>query len=261
MMTNEAEVRESHELFSAAWSLYAQCSPAGEVVERDGLCIANGRQQWLMMNAALLTSPVSSRADLAARADAAIKYFSGEGRPWFFAGGRQWLSDDAAEILALRGLVKAFSVVGMVTDQLAPLARPLPDVETHRIDDESGRQTLADLNAAAYDIQVELVHDVTRHESLWHTPVYGYNAYVDGHAAATALAVPRHGVLYVGFVATAATHRRRGLAELVMRRCLERASQDTGITRTALHATADGYPGYIRMGYRPVEEFDLYVPQ
>jgi hypothetical protein len=28
----------------------------------------------------------------------------------------------------------------------------------------------------------------------------------------------------------------------------------------ALHATADGYPVYVRMGYRPVDEFSVYVP-
>jgi hypothetical protein len=39
------------------------------------------------------------------------------------------------------------------------------------------------------------------------------------------------------------------------------ASQETGIHRTALHSTADGYPGYIRMGYKPVDEFTLFVPQ
>jgi predicted acetyltransferase len=77
---------------------------------------------------------------------------------------------------------------------------------------------------------------------------------------ATAFAVPLNGVLYVAFVATAAAHRRRGLAELVMHRCLEKASEETGITRTVLHATADGYLSYVRMGYRPVDEFSIYVP-
>jgi predicted acetyltransferase len=72
--------------------------------------------------------------------------------------------------------------------------------------------------------------------------------------------VPLGGVLYVAFVTTAQAHRRRGLAELVMRRSLEDATRETGITRTALHATADGYPSYLRMGYRPVDEFSLYVP-
>ena len=36
-MVNQAAVRESHEQFSAAWSLYARCSGAGEVVDLDGL--------------------------------------------------------------------------------------------------------------------------------------------------------------------------------------------------------------------------------
>jgi len=86
------------------------------------------------------------------------------------------------------------------------------------------------------------------------------NAFVDGQPAATAFPVPLGGVLYVAFVTTAQAHRRRGLAELVMRRSLEDATRETGITRTALHATADGYPSYLRMGYRAVDEFSLYVP-
>jgi GNAT superfamily N-acetyltransferase len=152
------------------------------------------------------------------------------------------------------------TVVGMVTERLASPARPLPEVETHRIDDERGRLALADLNAAAYTVPSDWVRGAVAGESLWHSPLYGYVAYADGHAVSTAFAVPLQGALYVGFVATAVAHRRQGLAELVMRRSLEDATRDTGMTRTALHATADGYPLYIRMGYRPVEEFSLYMP-
>ncbi len=78
-MVNQAEVRESHEQFSAAWSLYARCSGAGEVVDLDGLRIANARQPWFLMNAALLTEPVRSQTHLAARAHAAIAYFGPRG--------------------------------------------------------------------------------------------------------------------------------------------------------------------------------------
>jgi hypothetical protein len=148
----------------------------------------------------------------------------------------------------------------MVAAQLASPARPLPEVDVRRIDDEQGRLALADLNAAAYDVSSVWVRGAVASEALWHTPLYGYVAYVDGHPVSTAFAVPLHGVLYVGFVATALAHRRRGLAELVMRRSLEDATQATGITRTALHATADGYPVYLRMGYQPVDTFALYVP-
>jgi hypothetical protein len=259
-VASQTEVRESHEQFSAAWSLYARAGGVGEVVDMEGVRVANARSPWYLMNAALLIGPVSSPAELAARASAAIAHFGREHRQWFFAGSRQWLGDGAPETLSRVGLTKAFTVVGMVAEGLAPPARPLPEVETCRIDDERGRLALADLNAIAYDISYEWVRDAVAGDALWRTPLYGYNAIVDGRPVATAFAVPLNGVLYVAFVTTATAHRRRGLAELVMRRCLENATQETGITRTALHATADGCPSYARMGYRPVDEFSLFVP-
>jgi GNAT superfamily N-acetyltransferase len=233
-VASQTEVRESHEQFSAAWSLYARAGGVGEVVDMEGVRVANARSPWYLMNAALLIGPVSSPAELAARASAAIAHFGREHRQWFFAGSRQWLGDGAPETLSRVGLTKAFTVVGMVA--------------------------LADLNAIAYDISYEWVRDAVAGDALWRTPLYGYNAIVDGRPVATAFAVPLNGVLYVAFVTTATAHRRRGLAELVMRRCLETATQETGITRTALHATADGCPSYARMGYRPVDEFSLFVP-
>jgi hypothetical protein len=259
-MIDQKEVRESHELFRAAWSLYARCSGNGEVVDMEGLCIANGRSPWFLMNAASLGKPVSSQAELAARANEAMAYFAEEQHPWFFIGSEEWLGDGSSETLSRLGLTEAFSVTGMVAEQLAPPSRPLPEVETRRIDDESGRLALSDLNAVAYDLPPDWVRGVVAGAPLWQTPLYGYNALVEGQPVATAFAVPLNGVLYVAFVATAAAHRRRGLAELVMRRCVEEAAEQTGITRTVLHATADGYPSYVRMGYRPVDEFSIYVP-
>jgi hypothetical protein len=259
-MVSQAEVRESHEQFSEAWSLYARCSGDGEVLDMEGFRVANARQPWFLMNAALLTEPVSFQPTLAARALVAIEYFGREQRPWFLAGSQQWLGEGAPETLSRLGLTKALTVVGMVAEQLASPSRPLPEVETRRIDDARGRLALADLNAAAYDVSSEWVRGAVAGESLWQSPLYGYVAYVDDHPVSTALAVPIKGILYVGFVATAIAQRRRGLAEFVMRRSLEDATRDTGITRTALHATADGYPLYITMGYRPVDAFSLYVP-
>src|SRR5215510_496545 len=98
-MVNQVEVRESHEQLSAAWALYARCSNAGEVVDTDGLRIANARQPWFLMNAALLTEPVSSQTNLAGRARTALAYFGNEPRPWFFAGSQHWLGDGAPATL------------------------------------------------------------------------------------------------------------------------------------------------------------------
>jgi hypothetical protein len=259
-MVNQAEVRESHEQFSATWSRYARGCGIGEVVDTDGLRLANARQPWFLMNAALLTEPTSSQADLAGRAHMAIEYFGSEHRPWFFCGSREWLGDGATETLSRLGLSKALTIVGMVAEQLAPPTRPLPEVETRRIDDMQGRFALADLNAAAYDVSSDWVRGAVTGDALWRSPLYGYVAYEGGHPVSTAFTVPNNGVLYFAFVATAIEYRRRGLAELVMRRSLEDAMRETGITRTALHSTPDGYSVYLRMGYRAVDDFMMYIP-
>lgn len=76
MTTDQADVKESHEQMRAAWSLYARSCPEGEVVDAAGLCLANARQPWALMNAALLPAPEDSDADLAAHATAAIRYYN-----------------------------------------------------------------------------------------------------------------------------------------------------------------------------------------
>ncbi|MCX5947721.1 MAG: hypothetical protein NTY67_05930 [Cyanobacteria bacterium] len=150
MTTDQADLKESHEQMRAAWSLYARSCPDGEVIDAAGLCLANARQPWALMNAALLPAPEASDADLAAHATAAIRYYQQENRPWFLAVSQPWLGDGGEAMLAGLGLGRTGSPVGMVSDQLAPPRRALPDVETRRIDDEAGRLALADLNAAAY---------------------------------------------------------------------------------------------------------------
>ena len=161
-------------------------------------------------------------------------------------------------MLAGLGLGKTGSAVGMVSDQLAPPRRALPEVETRRIDDEAGRLALADLNAAAYGVSPDWARVVILSDSLWNPPLFRYNAYIDTIPVATALVLPQNGILYVGWVATAVAYRRRGLADLVIRRALELASRETGLSRTVLHATADGYPAYLKMGYRAVDTFVLF---
>ena len=46
-MIDQAEVRESHELPGAAWSLYARASRCGEVVDMEGVRVANAKRRRL----------------------------------------------------------------------------------------------------------------------------------------------------------------------------------------------------------------------
>lgn len=257
MMPTEAEILESNVQFQKSWSLYARCAADGEVVEREGIRFANARIPWIFMNVAFLTEPVADAADLERRAREAVEYFAPEGNPWFLTASDRWLGRDGLEVLSGIGLKPLMSLEGMVAPELAPPARPLPHVDVRRIEDEDSRFSLSDLNAIAYGAPLEYGRAAVGTERLWSEPLNGYVAYVDDEAAASAFAVPIDDVLYVGWVATAHEHRRRGLAELVIRRSLDDASAATGLTRTVLHATPDGHPVYERMGYRDVATFPI----
>ena len=80
---------------------------------------------------------MSSQADLVARVDGALAYFRSQNQPWFLAAGETWLGDGAQETLLGLGLGKTGSIIGMVTEQVNPPARPPPDVATRCIDDEA----------------------------------------------------------------------------------------------------------------------------
>jgi GNAT superfamily N-acetyltransferase len=149
----------------------------------------------------------------------------------------------------------------MVAEHLIPPTQPFPlAARLRRTDDEEVRLALADLNAAAYGVPNEWGRRALC-AALWRAPLFGTVAYVGDHPASGAFVLPIDNALYVGWVATAKSYRRLGLAELVMRTSLEEARRATGLERTVLHATADGLPVYLRMGYRTVVKFLFYGPK
>ena len=150
--------------------------------------------------------------------------------------------------------------MGMATERVSPPTRPLPDVRLRRIDDEETRFALADLNADSYSVPREWGRQALGGAALWESAIFGTIAYVRDEPASGALALLVDDALYIGWVATAKTHRGRGFAELVIRKCLEDARNVTGLERTVLHATGAGQPVYQRMGYRCVVRFPFYAP-
>lgn len=259
-MKSVSEIEESHRQFREAWTLIARSSPSGRVLDLPGLRIVDSGQPWFFTNAAFLTEPVAKAADLESQALMAVDHFRPSGNQWFLSASEEWLGPDADSVLTSLGLVRALDLTGMVADSLLPVVRPLPDALVRRIEDEPTRVALAELNAAAYEIPLEWGRMAIGHERFWQEPLFGHIVYVDGLPVAGAFATPIEGALYVGWVATAREHRRRGLAELVIRRSLADAGRATGAERTILHATENGRPVYLRMGYRPVATFPIWQP-
>ena len=262
-MTNvriKDEIEESNRHFREAWKLYARVSPQGEAFDRDGWSVGNGCQPWFFMNVSMLTGPVVDARDLQRRARQATTYFAARANPWVLTASEDWFGENATSVLAEVGLAYKLNLMGMATERVSPPTRPLPDVRLRRVDDEESRFALADLNADSYGVPREWGRQAIAGAALWESAIFGTIAYVRDEPASGAFALLVDDALYIGWVATAKTHQGRGLAELVIRKCLEDGRNATGLERTVLHATGDGQPVYQRMGYRCVVRFPFYAP-
>lgn len=83
--------------------------------------------------------------------------------------------------------------------------------------------------------------------------------YLDDRPVATATTLVSGNTLYLALVATAEDVRNKGYGSAAVRYSLQKAYESTGLIRTVLHATADGYPVYKRIGYEPVANFTCYA--
>ena len=254
---NQSEIEESNRQLREAWKRYAQASPGGESFDRDGLSFANAKQPWVFMNLCTLNRPATSQRDLESRAKEAVAYFGVCKNPWLLGASEDWLGEKAQQVLTSLDLEFKINMTGMLADGLNPPLRPLPPAQLRRINDDEASLALAHLNADAYGVPHEWGR-LALGAALSRSQIFGRVAYVDDKPASGALVLPIDRALYVAWVATAKRFRGLGLAELVIRTCLEDAKKITHLQRTFLHATADGFPVYLRMGYRPLAEFAFY---
>ena len=259
-MIAPTEIEESNRQLREAWQLYARVSPGGEAFDRNGLGFANANQPWFFMNLASLERPVADESDLKCRAKEAVEYFETRGNPWVLTGSADWFGADAEAVLSGVGLAHKLDLIGMMSERLHAPAHSRPDVRLRRVDNEETRWALANLNADSYEVPQEWGRRAIGSAALWKAGLFGTVAYIGDEPASGAFVLPIDNALYVGWVATAKIHRRQGLAELVIRSSLEDARKSTGLERTVLHATSDGFPVYLRMGYRSVARFPVYAP-
>ncbi|WP_437961132.1 GNAT family N-acetyltransferase [Sorangium sp. So ce119] len=263
-MPDPIEIEESNAQFLAAWILFSQGLPGHRIEHTDGVTVVLSGTDMVLLNVATLSSPATDLQDLERRARWAVELARAGGVPWLFAMSDSWSPDgDAgatADLLARLGFQPAVSLTGMVADAIAPPQRAPSDLDLRRVADAETRAAIADLNAITYGVPIAAARASVAHEALWGDRAFGQVGYVGGQPVCSAATYIVEGIRYVGFVVTAAEHRRKGYAEAAMRGCLDDALRGTGFQRSVLHATDIGRPVYERMGYRAVTRFSFYSP-
>jgi GNAT superfamily N-acetyltransferase len=234
----------------------------GEIRELRGVSIASVGVTFQMFNAAFLSAPVPTEADLVRRIILPSVHFDARGLEWAY-----WVCDDWLEAKARRrsrhvferhGLRHSVDLPGMVAERILPPVKPLPHLEIRRVGDAGTRDAFCAIGSVCFHVPLPWFREVFDNDSVWDRFI-GWVGYVDGEPVSTTATVIGGGAVGVYNVATMPEHQLRGYGETVMRHAVAEAQRRHGIGQTILQSTPAGHRLYQRMGFRTVTNVAVYA--
>jgi GNAT superfamily N-acetyltransferase len=247
-----------------AMRFFGRARENGHTTELSGASVVYCGLDYAAFNAAVMCHPVRGRAeDLDLRIlDPAI-YFETRRLRWSY-----WFCDDyvgkrllprARSMLEKHGLRELTEAPGMMVSHLPAQTRPLPPLDVRTVSDAATRAAFAHITSVSFDVPWTVCREVYGAERAWTGSFRGYVGYSNGLAVCTIAIVVAADVAGVYSVGTLPGHRGRGYAEAIMRVVLDSIRAETGVQRSALQATRSGYSLYVRMGYKPVTRFSVFI--
>jgi ribosomal protein S18 acetylase RimI-like enzyme len=247
-------LRESFRVIATARS-------AGEIRELRGVSIAAAGVTFQMFNAAFLSGPVATEAELAQRILLPSLHFDSRGLEWAYWVCEDWLEGRVRKrsrnVFERLGLRHSVDLPGMVADRIAPPVHPLPAIEIRRVDGPSTRDAFCAIGSVCFHVPLAWFHEVFENESVWKN-FASYVGYVDEEPVSTTAVVMGGQAVGVYNVATLPSHQRRGYGEAVMRYALADTRRH-GVDQTILQSTPAGLRLYERMGFRTITRVAVYA--
>jgi GNAT superfamily N-acetyltransferase len=261
-------IRAVHQIVDAnlrvAMRCYGNLGGAAEIREISGVSVASSGVDFAVFNSAMLLAAPET-GGLAKAISVARVHFAARGLGWTF-----WLCEDllppddryrAREIFRTFGMTPVAQPPGMYTDRIGPPVRGTLEVECRRVSNSSVRGDFADLSAAIFSLPPRIASQIYASDRLWQPPMTGWVAYLNGKPVAIVSIVIGGGSAGVYSLGTLSEYRGRGVAESLLRHALEAARQEEGIEATVLQTTSQGMRLYLRMGYRVVANFSVYIQE
>ena len=233
----------------------------GEVRELPGVSIAAAGATFRMFNAAFLSAPVPTEADLGRRILLPMVHFNARGLEWAYWVCEDWLLPRARrrsrQVFEKHGLRHSVDLPGMVAERILPPVKPLPWLSVERVWDGGARDAFCAIGSVCFNVPISWFREVFDSGAVWER-FAAYVGYTGGEPVSTAAVIMGGGAMGVYNVATLPGHQRRGYGEAVMRYALEETRKEHGIERSILQSTPAGYRLYERMGYRTVTRVAVY---
>lgn len=241
-------MRDTVALMAEAWKLMVGRLPGSEIESGDGVGSCFGNVPLIFFNVSILERPAANADELRALLDVAARRAKRSSFPAALMLREDWAPKGWQDVAASYGLAPMLPLTGMETEELLAPRYPAPELEIRRVDGNARARELAELNARAYGMPLELCECVAN-MNLWHEDSLGFVGYHEGKPVTCAGVLPVAGSVYVALVATAPEAQGKGFAETVMRHAVAEGQRAMGTKLTTLHASEMGARVYRAMGY------------
>jgi ribosomal protein S18 acetylase RimI-like enzyme len=244
----------------AAMRCYSLLGGKAEARDYPGVSVASTGLDVPVFNSAMLNQPTDSIEDVIQRAEL---HFRMRHLGWTF-----WLCDDMVstavrgsmrDYFRSRGLSCIATPPGMYAERLLPAVRPRATMTFSRVSDERTRLEFAHVASVVFSLAFATAKQIYGSPGLWQPPSHGWIGYFEGKPVSIVTVVIAGGVLGVYSLGTLPQYQCCGFGETLLRHALECARAESGIERTVLQATPQGSQLYLRMGYRIVTNFSIYL--
>lgn len=245
-----------------SFRLIAASRQGGEIRELPGVSVASAGVAFQMFNAAFLSAPVATDAELSQRILLPSTHFNARGQEWAY-----WLCEDFMAPRVRRrsrrafercGLRHSVDLPGMVAEKIEPPVHPPAPVEIRRVCTGPTRDAFCAIGSVCFHVPLPWFQEVFDSPGVWEH-FAGYVGYYDEEPVSSTAIVVGGGALGVYNVATLPGRQRRGFGETVMRHALADARRRLGLSRVILQSTPAGLHLYERMGFRKVTSVAVYA--
>lgn len=241
---------------------YACVTDGGEARQYPGIALASTGMNCAVFNSVMLTDATRC-ADLRQMAELANVHFNERKLGWTF-----WLCEDLLEeanrdhvrsVFRTMGMLNIAHAPGMYAERLHPPSRALNGITVRKVEDHATRLDFAHLSSIIFALPFNTAKEVYCVPALWTGPMTGWVGYHSGIPVSMVSVVIAAGAAGVYSLGTVPEYQHRGFAEAILRHALADAQAETGSEATVLQSTRQGFNLYLRLGYRVVTQFAVYL--
>jgi GNAT superfamily N-acetyltransferase len=240
---------------------YSLIGDGAEAREYPGLVVASSGLNVPVFNSAMLTQPTRSIESLVAIADV---HFQARRLGWTF-----WLCEEmlpaerragaARAAFRSKSMIRIADPPGMFAEAIEPPIRKPAPMTFMRVADEKTRLEFAHIASVVFTVPFETSKRIYGAAGMWSDPACGWVGYFEGKPVSVVTTVIAAGVVGVYSLGTLPQHQGCGFGETLLRHALEDARRTSGLEHSVLQAAPQGLRLYLRIGYRVVSRFSIFM--